>query len=173
LGQERSGVASGVNNAASRTAGLLAIAIMNLVVVAVFSHAFDTRIAALHLSPALNHALAAQRTRLAAAHAPGGTSAGSQAAIQHAVALSFVASFRVAMLIGAALALASSVAAALFIEGKGVGEALRALRPAHSRPQAATRRVDRDAPRLHTSNEVHQTTVNTTILHRQFAHSAV
>jgi hypothetical protein len=138
LGQERSGVASGVNNAASRTAGLLAIAMMNLVVVAVFSHAFDTRIAALHLSPALNHALAAQRTRLAAAHAPSGTPAGTQSAIQHAVALSFVAGFRVAMLIGAALALASSVMAAVFIEGKGVGEALRALRSARSNSKLAT-----------------------------------
>ncbi|HEV2405901.1 MAG TPA: MFS transporter [Ktedonobacterales bacterium] len=137
LGQDRSGVASGVNNAASRTAGLLAIAIMNLVVVAVFSHAFDTRIAALHLSPALNHALAAQRTRLAAARAPTDAPNATQSAVQHAVALSFVAGFRVAMLIGAALALTSSLMAAVFIEGKGVGEALRAMRPARLRSQPA------------------------------------
>lgn len=129
LGQERSGVASGVNNAASRTAGLLAIAIMNLVVVAVFSHAFDANIAALHLSPALNHALVIQRARLGAVTAPVGASPSATSAIHHAVSRSFVSGFRVAMLIGAVLALASSVVASVTIQGKGVREALRALRP--------------------------------------------
>lgn len=127
LGQERSGVASGVNNAASRAAGLLAIAIMNLVVVAVFSHAFDANITALHLSPALSHALAAQRTRLGGVTAPAGVSPVTTAAIHHAVARSFVSGFRVAMLIGAALALASSVVAGVSMQGKSVREALRAI----------------------------------------------
>lgn len=141
LGQERSGVASGANNAASRTAGLLAIAIMNLIVVAVFSHAFDGGIAALHLSPAVNQALASQRTHLAAATAPAGVSGATRAAIHHVVAQSFVAGFRVAMLLGAALALLSSVVAAATIEGKSpreeVGERA-SPRASETRPSATT-----------------------------------
>ena len=128
LGPERSGVASGVNNAAARMAGLLAIAILNLVVVAVFTHAFDANIAGLRLPPALSQTLAAQRTRLAAAQAPGSVAPATQAAIHHAVGLAFVAGFRVAMLIGAALAFASALVAAARIEGKGLRAALEGVR---------------------------------------------
>ncbi len=128
IGTERSGVASGVNNAVSRAAGLLAIAVLNLVVVAVFSHAFASNIAALHLAPAIQQTLDAQRTQLAGVQLPPGLSMATQAAIQGAVADAFVSGFRVAMLIGAALALGSAVAAAALIEGKGVRETFAGVR---------------------------------------------
>lgn len=112
------GAASGINNAVSRAAGLLAICILALVVVGVFSAAFDANIAALHLPPALRDALASQRTRLAGAQIPPGVSPPVHAAIRQAIDTAFVSGFRVAMLTGAAMALASALAAALLIEGK-------------------------------------------------------
>lgn len=129
IGAERSGVASGVNNAVSRTAGLLAIAILNLVVVTIFSNAFEANIAALHLAPAVQQALDAQQTQLAGISIPPGVGASTQAAIQSVIAYAFVSGFRAAMLIGAALAVCSSVAAAVLIEGKGIREVARQLRP--------------------------------------------
>ncbi len=128
IGTERSGVASGVNNAVSRTAGLLAIAVLNLVVVTIFSHNFVSAIGALHLAPAVRQALEAQRTRLAGVQAPPGLNAATQTAIHGAIAGAYISGFRVAMLISAALAFGSAIAAAALIEGKGAREVLSGLR---------------------------------------------
>src|SRR5207302_1591564 len=88
-----------------------------LVVASVFKAQFTGQLAALPLSPELHQALAAQSSRLAAAQIPAGTSAATSAALRHIIDQSFVAGFRVAMLIGSGLALASAIAAALLIEG--------------------------------------------------------
>ncbi|HKS70224.1 MAG TPA: MFS transporter [Ktedonobacterales bacterium] len=112
------GVASGVNNAVSRAAGLLAIAILNLVVVAVFASAFQHGLAPLPLDVATRQSLIAQSGHLAAVQLPPGLSASTQAAVQQAVNTSYVAGFRVAMLIAAGLALASAVVAGILVEGK-------------------------------------------------------
>ncbi|HZC05833.1 MAG TPA: MFS transporter [Ktedonobacterales bacterium] len=125
---EQSGAASGINNAVSRSAGLIAIAVMNLIFVAVFNPAFDANLAALHLSPELQRALDAQRALLGGAHAPAGTGPAAAAAIRRAIDLAFLNAFRVVTLVGAALALASSVMAALLIEGPGFRTLARRLR---------------------------------------------
>ncbi|MDB5058746.1 MAG: family efflux transporter permease subunit, partial [Chloroflexi bacterium] len=52
-----SGVASGVNNAVSRAAGLLAIAVLGIVVANYFSSGLDHRLNAIQLAPAARHAL--------------------------------------------------------------------------------------------------------------------
>jgi EmrB/QacA subfamily drug resistance transporter len=129
----QSGAASGINNTVSRAAGLIAIAVMNLIFVAIFNPAFDANLAALHLSPALLHTLDAERGLLAGAHAPAGVDPATAAAVTHGINLAFLSAFRVVMLVGAGLALGSSLAAALLIEGPGFtafAQRLRRLRPA-------------------------------------------
>jgi EmrB/QacA subfamily drug resistance transporter len=115
---ERAGIASGINNTVSRTAGLLAIAIMNLVVVAVFNSVLDSHLAEIPLSSSARAAIDAQRSHLAGAQVPPGLSAQMQEAVQHALDLAFVGGFRTVMLIAAGLALLSAGAAAVLIEGK-------------------------------------------------------
>jgi hypothetical protein len=139
----QSGAASGINNAVSRSSGLIAIAVMNLIFVAIFNPAFDANLAALHLSPALLSALDLQREHLAGAHAPPGVDPATTAAITQAVNEAFLSGFRVVMLVGAALALASSVVAALLIEGPGfaaLAQRARNLRGASSQRPAAQSR---------------------------------
>ncbi len=135
----QSGAASGINNAVSRSAGLIAIAAMNLIFVAIFNPAFDANLAALHLSPALLDALNAQRGLLAGAHAPPGTPPATAAAITQAVNLAFLRGFRVVTLVGAALALASAVVAALLIEGRSFGSFARQVLARRSRSSGAQR----------------------------------
>jgi EmrB/QacA subfamily drug resistance transporter len=137
------GVASGINNAVSRAAGLIAIAVFNLVVVTIFASAFTASLGALGLPAAARSALQTQSQHLAGAQIPSGLSPAQHAAVQHAIATSFVAGFRGAMLIGAALALAASVAAAMLIEGKGLRAAVGA-----SRPQAVQALLARVASRV-------------------------
>ncbi len=115
---DRAGVASGINNATSRTGGLLTIAAINLLVVAVFNSTLDGRLGGLHVTAAVLRALDAQRARLAGMQIPGGLTPNLSALIQRAIDLSFLDGFRAAMLTGAVLALASAVAAAVLVEGK-------------------------------------------------------
>lgn len=131
----QAGAASGINNSVSRSAGLIAIALMNLIFVSIFNPAFDAHLAALHLSPALQSALDAQRGLLAAAKAPPGTAPALATAITRVVNQAFLSAFRVVTLVGAALALASAVAAGLMIEGRGFSALARQVAqriPGHS-----------------------------------------
>ncbi len=115
----RSGLASGVNNAVSRTAGLLAIPLLGILVFLTFSATLDAHTANLDLPPQAQQQLEAEKVDLGAAQVPEGVSGQATADVKQAVAESFVAGFRVAMVTAAGLALASAAAAALIIEGKG------------------------------------------------------
>ena len=116
--QRHAGVASGINNAVSRTAGLLAIAILGIVVLSVFNSNLDSHLATLHLSPAVRHMIDVQRSRLAGITIPLNVSSEMQAALKRAIDESFVSSFRLVSLICAALALLSALSAWLLVEGK-------------------------------------------------------
>ena len=98
---QRSGIASGINNAVSRVASLLAIAILGAVLFSAFNHSLDT-------GPA--RALpATERIKLAAAST-------SDAQTRQAVQDAFIAGYRQVIWIAAALALASAATAAFFFQ---------------------------------------------------------
>ncbi len=118
MGKELAGTASGINNAVSRTAGLLAIALFGLVLTLTFNATLDSELAVLHPPAALVDAIMEQRQKLAGMVIPDGYAPDTAAALKRAVDLSFVAGFRRVMLISAALALLSSLSAALLIQGK-------------------------------------------------------
>ncbi len=113
-----SGLASGVNNAVSRTAGLLAIPILGIFVFLVFSGSLDDRVRDLNLSPKAQQQLEAEKVDLGGAEVPPGVGEETGAQIETAIELSFLDAFRLAMFIAAGSALASAVAAAIIIEGK-------------------------------------------------------
>ncbi|MDQ3236548.1 MAG: MFS transporter [Actinomycetota bacterium] len=114
-----SGLASGVNNAVSRTAGLLSIPILGIFVFVAFSAGLDSRVADLDLSQEARQQLEAEKVDLGAAEVPQGVGEETAAVVDRAIAESFVTGFRVAMVVAAGLALVSSLAAAILIEGKG------------------------------------------------------
>jgi EmrB/QacA subfamily drug resistance transporter len=123
-----SGIASGINNAVARVAGLLAIAVLGIVVLAVFNASLASNTASLHLSPEVRQAVDAQQGKLAGTTVPASVDRDSDTykALSSAIAQSFVSAFRVAMLIGAGLAVISSLCAWLMIAGK---HAIRPLSP--------------------------------------------
>jgi hypothetical protein len=109
------GVASGVNNAVSSVASLLAIASFGMVMSRTFDVDLSERLAAASLSPQIVAAVQSQRAKLAAIDIPSSASPEARASIQDAVAASFVTGFRRVMLIAALLALASAASAWLMI----------------------------------------------------------
>src|ERR671935_2587342 len=83
-----------------------------------FTGTLDGQLAVLPPPAAARQALDSQRTKLAGVQLPASVRGATRSALQRAVAESFVTGFRVAMLIGAALALAGAVSAATLIEGR-------------------------------------------------------
>ena len=113
--ERHSGLASGINNAVSRSAGLLAVAALGVVLLGVFNRGLDRRLETLDLPPATRQALDNERTRLAALEAPASADAETRAKIRAAVDESFVTGFRTVMAVAAGLALLASASAASLI----------------------------------------------------------
>jgi len=109
------GTASGINNAVSSTAGLLAIASFGMVMASTFNAELHQRLLAAALPPTIAQAVESQRAKLGAIEPPSNMQPETRAAIRRAVADSFVPGFRRIMLIAAALALASAAMAWLMI----------------------------------------------------------
>jgi hypothetical protein len=114
----RSGLASAINNAFSQTAGLLAIAVLGVLMFAVFSGSLDGRLRALDLPPEARKQLEEEKIQLGTAEVPQGLDAASTGAVERAIDEAFVSGYRVIMIVVAGMALASAFGAALLIEGK-------------------------------------------------------
>jgi MFS family permease len=131
----RAGVASGINNAISRAAGLIALAVMGLLVVAAFNQALDRRLATLDVRPAIAAQLDEERINLAAAAPPADATAEEARLLRGAVHASFVTAFRLTMVVAAGLAALSALVAWGTIEGRPRAE--NGYRPGTAPGQAA------------------------------------
>lgn len=112
------GVASGINNATARIAGMLAVAVLGMVAVAAFEDALDDRIGQMALSNETRELVRAEIPKLAEASVPPSVDGEQRQAIQQAFEESFVQSFRAVSLVAAALAFASAVCGWLTIEAR-------------------------------------------------------
>lgn len=106
------GTASGINNAVSRIAGMLAVALVGAVAIGVFSAALETRLDALPLAPEVRTALLAQAPDLARVRVPPELGGWARQTVEFALDAAFLLGFRVAMLVAAGLAFASALCAA-------------------------------------------------------------
>lgn len=117
------GLASGINNAVSRTAGLLAVAVLGLVMLHTFNSQLDRRLSDLEITSAARHTLDDQRDKLAGAEIPESLDPTLKLTLKHAVDQSFIAAFRRVVMITVALALLSSLCALWFIEDRAIVKA--------------------------------------------------
>ncbi len=112
------GIASGINNAASRTAGLLAVAVLGIVILNSFNSSLDKSLDTIQMPAAIQQTLDEQRTKLAGMEVSVEIDEELHAVLKQAIANSFVDSFRLVMYIATALALVSAFIGWLMIEGK-------------------------------------------------------
>jgi len=118
VGPDLAGLASGVNNAVSRAAGLLAIAIFGVVLASAFEADLALGLQQTHASPEAIATIVAQQQKLAGIPVPEGLP--DAAELKLAVNNAFVNGFRWVMLFSASLALLSAISAWLLISGKAL-----------------------------------------------------
>lgn len=109
------GVASGVNNATARIAGMLAVALLGAVAVGVFRAGLDERLDDLQVSSQIRQAMQDEVPKLAEAKVPAQIDGKQRQTLERALDESFVQSFRVTMLVAASLALLSALCAGFTI----------------------------------------------------------
>jgi predicted MFS family arabinose efflux permease len=111
VGDSETGVASGVNNTAARIAGVLAVAVLTAVAVWQFSGALETRLKDSDVPSELVEQLMSNAAELAELKAPDGTPERTIAMVSGAVALAYVGTFRVLVIICGILAVLSGAIA--------------------------------------------------------------
>jgi hypothetical protein len=107
--QNRAGTASGINNAVARVAGVLAVAILGVVMVGAFGHRLQREIDRLDLSAGIRQEIQSGVIKLGALEVPSGLDTNTSNTIRDVIAESFVFGFRLIMAICAGLAAASAV----------------------------------------------------------------
>ena len=113
--QDRAGTASGINNAVARVAGVLAIAILGIVMVKLFSSSLNRSLVGRLLPPGILEYVRSNEIKLAGLDLPSGLDADTTALIRLSISRAFLFGFRTVMLICAGLSLASAAVASLMI----------------------------------------------------------
>ena len=121
VGEANAGVASGVNNAVSRVAGLLTIALFGMVLTGKFGVELERRVGAIPIDPMTRQEVLDHRTQLAAARPPSRLPPDQAAEVGDAIAQSFVAGFRDLARASAGLSVLAAACALLWI-GRGKGD---------------------------------------------------
>jgi EmrB/QacA subfamily drug resistance transporter len=114
----QSGVASAINNAITRAAGLIAIAVLGILLSAVFDRGFDARLAASHVAPKTTTLLARERDRLTPGTVPRDVPAADRAAVELALANGYLAGYRAVMYASAGIAFGAAIIALVLLPRK-------------------------------------------------------
>jgi len=114
--QDRAGTASGINNAVARLAGVLAIAVLGIIMVAAFRFRLKQGLAEIELPAAMSQQLLADASKLAGLPLPQGD-ARTKDAIKEIIDHAFIFGFRIVMFLCAGLSLASALIARLMVSG--------------------------------------------------------
>jgi EmrB/QacA subfamily drug resistance transporter len=109
------GTASGVNNAVARIGGVLAVAVLGVVVFGRFQTDLAERAARVSTAPAVRAFVRDAGVRIAAARIPAGVPGPVARALRDAVDQAFASAFGLAMLVAAALAVAAAASGAILV----------------------------------------------------------
>jgi hypothetical protein len=105
---DRAGTASGINNAVARVAGVLAIAILGVVMVLAFRHRLLGSLSRLDLAPSVLQEIRSNAVKLGGLDVPSNVPSSMSVTIRADIVQGFVFAFRLIMIICACLAVASA-----------------------------------------------------------------
>lgn len=105
---DHSGLASGINNAIARIAGLLAIATLTLFIVFSFQRNLSQALETIAIPPELSSEIIRKSNRLAALEIPAGTDPRLKRILERTIGAAYLKSFQELMVIAALLATAGA-----------------------------------------------------------------
>lgn len=120
------GIASGINNAISRTAGLIAVAALGLVLTMTFFSYYDRHITTVALSTPTRATLEQDRDRLATGYLPAAVQGNERKEVAAIVDTAFARGLLATMIISALLAVGAAVTALVSIKPQPAAAARRA-----------------------------------------------
>lgn len=120
VADDLTGTASGINNAASRIASLLSIALLGAVLTSSFLSHFDQALATIDLPGQIQAQLLGDRNQLGAIQIPKGLAPVQYALVRETIATSFQGGYVSLLTVCGALAWFSTILAAFFIGGRVV-----------------------------------------------------
>lgn len=123
--QSQAGTASGINNAISRVASLLAVAVCGVIVFHVFDAHLRQELAQTGIDRAAGQLIYEQRNRLAQIQLPNGLDRQQEDQARRAIDESFLAAFRSVMLLSALLSALSALVAWLSLDQSPLGTPAR------------------------------------------------
>jgi MFS family permease len=124
---DRMGVASGINNAVSRVAGMLAIAGLGALVLMTFSTGLQRSLTAVGVPPSIVRAVMDERASLAATAAPPDSDAATKVQVRRAVHGAYLASYRLAMYVCAGLAAVGALVAVATVASRRASKPVRPI----------------------------------------------
>ncbi|MGA8259000.1 MAG: MFS transporter [Arenicellales bacterium] len=119
VGERQTGTASGINNTAARIAGVLAVAGLTSVAVAAFSGELRSGLQGADVPATVAEKVLTDASDLAELKPPAGTSSTVADAVRNVVAQSYVATFRLLVILCGIFAVLSGLIAWFFIPGGG------------------------------------------------------
>ena len=99
VSSEQAGTASGINNAVSRAAGLIAIAVFGVVMLYLFRQSLSLRLTAIGVNEEVRGSIEDQSMRLGGLEVPQNLDRSIRHSVEDAAGRSFVSGFRVVMII--------------------------------------------------------------------------
>ena len=117
--QSRAGTASGINNAVARVASVLAVAVLGVTLVKLFSFSLNRSLSDASFPPGIVQYVRSNAIKLAGLDLPSNLDSATAAVIRSSISRAFIFGFRVLMLACAGLTLASAGVAGLMIPAKG------------------------------------------------------
>ena len=115
---QHAGAASGINNAVSRVAGLIAVAVLSIVMLRAFEHRLERELSNFALPEPVRAQIQRESKSLAALPLPQSISADARAKAERAIKEAFVAGFKRVLFVAAGLSLLSALVAWTMIAGK-------------------------------------------------------
>jgi EmrB/QacA subfamily drug resistance transporter len=115
---ELSGLASGINNAVARSAGLIAIALLGVLFFGVFAGGFDGRLGQAHISAQTRTLVDAERAKFAAGTVPPDVPSADRPAVAAAVKEGYLAGFRSVQYASALVAFLAAILAFIALPGR-------------------------------------------------------
>jgi MFS family permease len=115
---DHAGVASGINNAVSRTAGLIAVAVFGILMAHAFNTNFARRLATLDLPTDVRAQLENERGNPAGMKVPNVVSDSTKVVVKQTISESFIAGFRRITYVSAGLTCLSALTAWVLIGGR-------------------------------------------------------